>query len=191
VILADTVGFINHLPHELVAAFRSTLEETRTADLLLHIVDAASARRSGCIADVQEVVSEIGAGGLPQIQVFNKIDLLADTAPRLERDSRGRVRRVWISARNGVGIDLLLEALREHFRGERLHQWVVVAPEEGALRAWFFAHGQVLSDRATDDGGWEMEVTVPRIELDRLLSKNASLADRFASDPAKLAVARG
>jgi len=191
VILADTVGFISHLPHELVAAFRSTLEETRTADLLLHLVDAASPRRDSCIADVQEVVSEIGAGEVPQIQVFNKLDLLPDTGARLERDDRGRVRRVWISARSGAGIDLLLGALSEHFRGERLHRWIFVGPTEGALRAWLFAHARVLTDRTTDDGGWEMEVNVPRVDMNRLLSKNGSLAERFADRFAGDAVASG
>ncbi|MCG6860623.1 MAG: GTPase HflX [Chromatiaceae bacterium] len=188
-ILADTVGFINHLPHELVAAFRSTLEETRTADLLLHIVDTSSPRRSGCIADVEEVVSEIGAGDVPQIQVFNKIDLLSDAVPRLERDAQGKVRRVWISARSGAGIDLLLGALTEHFQGDRLHRWIFVEPSEGALRAWFFAHAQVLSDRGTSDGGWDMELMIPRIELERLLSRDDSMVDRFLSESAGLAVA--
>ncbi len=191
VILADTVGFINHLPHELVAAFRSTLEETRTADLLLHLVDAGNSRRDGCIADVQEVVTEIGAGEVPQIQVFNKIDLLSDAEPRLERDDRGRVRRVWISARTGAGIDLLLDAMSEHFRGERLHHWIFLAPAEGALRAWFFGHARVLSDRTTEDGGWEMEILVPRVELNRLLSKDRSLAERFLGAPERGAAANG
>jgi len=191
VILADTVGFINQLPHELVAAFRSTLEETRTADLLLHVVDASSEQRSGCIADVQAVVSEIGADDIPQIQVFNKIDLLTDTGPRLDRDARGRASRVWISARNGVGIDQLLEALGEYFSGERLRRCILVGPEEGALRAWLFAHSQVLSDRESDDGGWKMEVMVPRIELDRLLSKDGSLASRLQSKDAGLAINHG
>jgi GTP-binding protein HflX len=193
VVLADTVGFINHLPHELVAAFRSTLEETRTADLLLHIVDASNGRRFRCIEDVQEVVSEIGAGDIPQIQVFNKIDLLADTGPRLERDAQGRVRRVWISARSGAGIDLLLGALNEHFRGERLHLWIAVGPREGALRAWLFAHAEVLSDRVKDDGGWQMEVMAPRIELDRLLRKDKALASRLVIQGADFAAegARG
>ncbi|WP_133510923.1 ribosome rescue GTPase HflX [Candidatus Thiosymbion oneisti] len=190
-ILADTVGFINRLPHALVAAFRSTLEETRTADLLLHIVDASGARRAGCILDVQEVLSEIGAGDIPQIQVFNKIDQLPDTEPRLERDAQGRVGRVWISARSGAGIDLLLAALREHFHEEHLHQWIILGPEEGALRAWFFTHAQVLSDQATDQGGWELEVMVPRIALDRLLSKDESLSERLVGERTELAVTSG
>jgi len=187
-ILADTVGFINHLPHELVAAFRSTLEETRTADLLLHVVDTSGARRDGCIADVQEVLSEIGAGDLPQIQVFNKIDRSPATEPRLERDSQGRVCRVWVSARSGAGIDRLLGALSEFLHGEHLHRWLLVAPEEGALRAWFFTHAQVLSDRATDQGGWEMEVLAPRVALDRLVSKDRSLQGRLVSERTELAV---
>ena len=191
VIVADTVGFINHLPHELVAAFRSTLEETRTADLLLHVVDAASARRSGCISDVQEVLSEIGASEVPQIQVFNKIDLLPDAGPRLERDSLGRISRIWVSARTGDGIDLLLAALGEHFQGERLHQRILIGPGEGALRAWFFAHAHVLSDQATNEGGWEMEMMVPRIELERLLRKNRSLAGRLMNEDSDQAVAHG
>ncbi len=190
-ILADTVGFINRLPHELVAAFRSTLEETRTADLLLQVVDASSARRAGCITDVQEVLSEIGAGDIPQIQVFNKIDQRSDTEPHLERDAQGQVVRVWVSARSGAGVDLLLDALCEHFHEEHLHRWILVGPEEGALRAWFFTHAQVLSDQTTEQGGWEMEVRVPRIALDRLLSKEGLLRERLVGERTGLAVGSG
>ena len=176
VILADTVGFINHLPHELVAAFRSTLEETRGADLLLHVIDAAGARREGCIADVAEVLDEIGAGEVLQIQVFNKIDLLPDAEPRLERDAQGQVRRVWLSAQTGAGIDLLLGAIAEHFGTERLRRSVRLGPGEGALRAWFFAHAQVLAEAHQDQGGWELEIRVPRLDLERLLSRYPALA---------------
>jgi len=190
-ILADTVGFINRLPHELVAAFRSTLEETRTADLLLHVVDASGARLGGCILDVQEVLAEIRAGDIPQIQVFNKIDRLPNTEPRLERDAEGRVGRVWISARSGAGIDLLLDALRERFHEEHLHRWILIGPEEGALRAWFFTHAQVLSDQATDQGGWELEVMVPRTEFDRLLGKDGSLLGRLTNHRTGLVVTGG
>ena len=178
-ILADTVGFISYLPHELVAAFRATLEETRTADLLLHVVDASSARRDGCIADVQAVLTQIGADDLPQIQVFNKIDRLPVTEPRLERDSQGRVRRVRISAASGAGIPLLLDALSEYFRVEYRHRWIRVGPEEGALRAWFFAHAQVLSEQTTEQGGWNMTVMIPGTEYDRLLSKDRLLQERL------------
>src|SRR5690606_5593452 len=112
VVLADTVGFIRHLPHDLVAAFRSTLQETRDADLLLHVIDAHDEERHDRIEQVNRVLRELGAEDVPQIEVFNKIDLTGD-APRLERDADGRVTRVWLSAATGAGLDLLQEALAE------------------------------------------------------------------------------
>jgi GTP-binding protein HflX len=170
-ILADTVGFISDLPHELVAAFRSTLEETRSADLLLHVVDAASPRREESIQAVQEVLDELGVGGSAQLEVFNKIDQLEDCPPRLERDGEGRPRRVWLSAQSGAGTDLLLAALREYSANERVRRWITLAPGEGALRAWFFANAKVLRDLATEAGGWELEVVVSRPQLEQLLGR--------------------
>jgi GTP-binding protein HflX len=180
VILADTVGFISHLPHELMAAFRSTLEETRNADLLLHVVDAASGRRDGCIADVQTVLAEIGADTVPQIQVFNKIDLLQDPRPRVERGGDGRLRRVWLSAESEQGVDLLRLALGEHFRGEQVLRRASLGPGDGALRSWFFEHASVLSEVVTDSGGWEITVRVSRVELERLLRRDPAIAGRFS-----------
>ncbi len=187
VILADTVGFINHLPHELVAAFRSTLEETRGADLLLHVVDAAGARRDGCIADVEEVLDEIGAGEIPQIQVFNKIDLLPDAAPRIERDAEGRARRVWLSAETGAGVDLLSLAIAEYFGTDRLRRLVRLGPADGWRRAWFFNHAQVLAEAHTEQGGWVLEVRVPRLDLERLLSRDPALGDHLSEPKAEVA----
>jgi GTP-binding protein HflX len=175
VILADTVGFINHLPHELVAAFRSTLEETRQAELLLHLVDAAGARRDGCIADVEGVLEEIGVADRPQIQVFNKIDLLDEEGPRLERDADGRVRRVWLSARSGEGVDLLLQALSEHFGHDRVRRSISLGPADGAVRAWFYSHSRVIADSFNAQGGWDLEVELPRAELERLVERDPSL----------------
>ncbi len=110
-ILADTVGFIRHLPHDLVAAFRSTLQETQEADLLLHVIDAHDDNRHAAIEQVNAVLKEIGAEAVPQIEVYNKIDLLPESAPRMERDEQGNVRRVWVSAVSGAGLDLLREAV--------------------------------------------------------------------------------
>ncbi len=187
VILADTVGFINHLPHELVAAFRSTLEETRGADLLLHVVDAAGARRDGCIADVEEVLDEIGAGEIPQLQVFNKIDRLPDAAPRIERDAEGRARRVWLSAETGAGVDLLSQAIAEYFGTDRLRRLVRLGPADGWRRAWFFNHAQVLAEAHTEQGGWVLEVRVPRLDLERLLSRDPALGDHLSEPKAEVA----
>jgi GTP-binding protein HflX len=179
-ILADTVGFINHLPHELVAAFRSTLEETRTADLLLHVIDAASDVRDRRIADVEGVLAEIEAQDVPRLEVFNKIDLLSGGHPALDRDALGRPRRVWVSADGGRGLDLLCTAIAELTRADELHRRLVLGPEDGWLRAWTYAHARVLADAVAEGGGWEMELMVPRRALDRLLHRDLGLAARFS-----------
>jgi len=112
IVVSDTVGFIRHLPHSLVAAFRSTLEETIQADLLLHVVDANNANRDDQIAEVNKVLTEIGAAEIPQILVFNKIDL-QDMPPGVQRDEYGRISRVFLSAKSGAGLDELKSALLE------------------------------------------------------------------------------
>ena len=175
-ILADTVGFIKHLPHELVVAFRSTLEETSSADLLIHVVDAASTRRQDCIIQVDEVLRDIGADAIPQILVFNKIDLIEEEAPRIETDAEGRVQRVWLSARTGAGMDLLLQALADYFRTEHVKRRLRLAPTEARLRALLFCHARVLSEQVTDEGGWEMEVELARPEMERLARRERKLA---------------
>jgi GTP-binding protein HflX len=114
-VLADTVGFIRNLPYSLVEAFRSTLEETRDAALLLHVVDAFSEERLDLIAQVNRVLHAIGAEDVPQLEIYNKIDQIEGCKPRLERDASGRTRRVWLSAVSGEGIDLLRQALTEYF----------------------------------------------------------------------------
>ena len=113
VVLSDTVGFIRRLPHTLVAAFRATLEETVHADLLLHVVDASSEDRGARIDAVNQVLAEIGAQGIPQVLVLNKIDRTQLPA-RVERDDYGRISRVWASARTGAGADFIRLALEEY-----------------------------------------------------------------------------
>jgi len=113
VVLSDTVGFIKQLPHTLVAAFRATLEEAIQADLLLHVVDAASPNRDVQIVEVNRVLAEIGADNIPQIEIFNKIDLSGGEAG-LERDEYGRICRVRVSALTGEGMDFIRQALTEH-----------------------------------------------------------------------------
>lgn len=172
-VLADTVGFINGLPHELVAAFRSTLRETREAALLLHVVDAASPERDRRIRDVEAVLAEIGAHECPRLLVYNKIDLVDEQPPRLDRDANGRVWRVWMSARTGAGVELLTEALSERLRGELVRESLQLGPADGALRAWLFEHANVLNDVGTDEGGWRMQVELARQQVERYLESNA------------------
>ncbi|MEQ6342324.1 MAG: GTPase HflX [Gammaproteobacteria bacterium] len=114
VILADTVGFIRHLPHNLVAAFRSTLEETSEAALLLHVIDAHNDKRHECIEQVNEVLKEIGADSIPCIEIYNKIDMLESCAPHVDYDAEGRVQRVWLSAATGAGLDMLRQVLSNY-----------------------------------------------------------------------------
>jgi GTP-binding protein HflX len=132
VVLSDTVGFIRDLPHGLVAAFRATLEETVHADLLLHVVDAASPSREAQAADVDKVLAEIPAGDAPQLLVWNKIDL-AGLQPRVERDQYGRICRVFVSARTGAGLDGLRAAIAE-FARERAAQRGAAAPQAHPLQ---------------------------------------------------------
>jgi len=175
VILADTVGFIRHLPHDLVAAFRSTLEETREAGLLLHVIDAANENRDANVEQVNAVLKEIGAHKVPQIEVFNKIDLLPDQAPRVDRDEHGRVVRVWLSAATGEGTELLLAALAEHVRSDVVTERLRIPAGDGRLRARLFALGKVLDERLDDSGDLLLEVQMERRELDNL-RKSGGLA---------------
>jgi GTP-binding protein HflX len=167
VALADTVGFVRDLPHELVAAFRSTLQEAREADLLLHVIDAADPERAERIRQVNEVLESVGAQGLPQIAVYNKIDRTGE-APRAETDADGRVDRVWLSAHAGSGVDLLLAALHAQLGSDLHHCLLRLPPSEGRARARLFAAGAVLRQRPLEDGGIELEVNLRRHELERI-----------------------
>jgi GTP-binding protein HflX len=196
VALADTVGFVRDLPHELVAAFRSTLQEAREADLLLHVIDAADPERSERIEQVNEVLESIGAQSLPQIAVFNKIDRSGE-APHAEFDAAGRVDRLWLSAHTGAGLDLLLEALHSRLGADLHHCLLLVPPSAGRARAQLFAAGAVLAQRQLDDGSIELEVSLGRRELERICrdaglevpveSAPCAPADRFLQSPGSTA----
>ena len=170
VVLADTVGFVRDLPHELVAAFRSTLAEAREADLLLHVVDAADPLRDERIAQVDEVLKDIGAGDLPQVLVFNKIDRLGNdgeaVAPRIDRPAEGRV-RVWLSARDGSGLDLLRQVLAETLELRHVVGAVRLPPQAAKLRARLHDLGAVRGEEH-DEHGWRIRVDLPLADAQRL-----------------------
>ena len=167
-VLADTVGFIRHLPHDLVAAFRSTLQESREADLLLHVIDVHDPERNGKVEEVEGVLAEIEADQVPQIQVYNKIDLLDDVGPRVERDAEGRVVRVYLSAVSGAGLDLLLEALAEAFHGERMVHDLRLPPVAGRLRAALYQLGVVRGEQVDAEGDWLLTVEIRDENLQQL-----------------------
>jgi GTP-binding protein HflX len=166
-LLADTVGFVRDLPHELVAAFRSTLQEAREATVLLHVIDAADPHRGERIAQVNAVLEEVGAADLPQIEIFNKVDLL-DEQPHIDTDEQGRVRRVWLSAHSGAGLNLLVDAIAQFLGPELVHRHVVLKPQEGRARARFFAAGAVLAEKTLPTGETDLEVSMPRRAFEHL-----------------------
>jgi len=167
-VLADTVGFIRHLPHDLVAAFRATLEETRTADLLLHVVDADDPEKHAHIDQVNEVLLEIGADEVPQIRIYNKIDLSGDE-PRIDYRDDGRIDRVWVSAVSRAGLDLLAEALMLHFHGTQVHGWLHLSPEAGRTRSSLYEIGQVMSEHVDERGSWWLEVCMAQRNIDKII----------------------
>ena len=180
-VLADTVGFIRHLPHDLVAAFRATLEETCKADLLLHVVDAQDAQRHEHIEQVNEVLHEIGAADIVQIRVHNKIDLSGDE-PRIEYGETGQVERVWVSAVTGAGLDLLATALTEHFQGSQMHGWLHIPPEAGSTRSSLYNIGQVLSEHVDEQGSWWLEVCMAQRSIDKLIRDTDGLCEFHSAD---------
>src|SRR5580658_8430178 len=164
VVLADTVGFIRELPHELVAAFQSTLQEARSAQLLLHVVDASDACRDEHIEQVDTVLREIGAGEIPQLRVFNKIDRLGLSA-QLERNGEGRAAAVWIAAAQGSGLDLLRDAIAERLELRVQRLWMHLPPGSGAWRARLYAGRVVRDERSLEDGAVELLVALPAAAL--------------------------
>jgi GTP-binding protein HflX len=164
VVLVDTVGFVRKLPHELVAAFRSTLEETMKADLLLHVVDAHDPERHARVEQVNEVLAAIGARHLHQIMVYNKCDLSAEP-PHLLRDVEGRVTRLWCSAATGEGVELLYQALGEFFLADRVRGWLQLPAHAGRARAALYRTGEILQDLPDPAGGWWLEVNISAREL--------------------------
>ncbi|MGD8957865.1 MAG: GTPase HflX [Chromatiaceae bacterium] len=178
-ILVDTVGFVSRLPHELVAAFRSTLQETVEADLLLHVIDAQSPQRAAQIADVEQVLAQIGADEVPRIEVFNKIDLLPDASPRTEFDEQGQPARIWVSAASGAGMRGLLDGLAQTFSTDIVRGLVRLGPADGRLRALLFEQGAVVRENHGKQGGWELDVTLRRREYERLTKHEPTLASHW------------
>jgi GTP-binding protein HflX len=160
IVLADTVGFIRHLPHELVAAFKSTLQEASEADLLLHVIDASSDDRAETIYQVNQVLEDIDADEVSQLEVFNKIDLLDGIQPRIERDDAGNPVRVWLSAETGAGVDLLFQALAEIFSNTKVQRKCYLQPDQGDIRAKLFACAKIISEKTDDFGGCELIIEI-------------------------------
>ena len=171
IVLADTVGFIRHLPHKLVEAFRATLEESSNSDLLLHVIDAHEPERMEQIEQVLAVLGEIGAEGLPILEVYNKLDLLEDVEPQIQRNADGKPERVWVSARDGRGLELVGQAIAELLGDDLFVGTLCLEQHFARLRAQFFALGAVQSEEHDEEGRSLLSVRLPRVELNRLVSR--------------------
>ena len=174
VILADTVGFIRHLPHDLVAAFKATLTETREAELLLHVVDISDDRRSENIEQVEYVLKEIEANDVPQLIICNKIDNLDDIEPRIDRDDQGMPIRVWLSAQANIGTDLLFTALAERLDIKVVNHHLKIPPSAGKVRGELYKLHCVTSEAFDEQGYCQLEVSMPSREWERLITNKYS-----------------
>ncbi|MEO9654827.1 ribosome rescue GTPase HflX [Marinomonas sp.] len=171
IVLADTVGFIRQLPHRLIKAFQATLKESSEADLLLHVVDAADISRDENISHVESVLEEIGAEDVPVLKVFNKIDALPTGEARIDRDAGGVPYRVWLSARDGVGIDLLQQAIAELLGQDVINETLYLPTECGRLRAMLFEQGAVRSESFDDAGRSVLQVRLPKKDYLQILAR--------------------
>ncbi len=173
-VLADTVGFIRALPHGLVDAFRATLEEVSQSDLILHVVDGSASLKEERIHEVNRVLGEIDASEIPQLMVYNKIDLMEE-APRIERGSDGRPTKVWVSGVTGDGGDLLLGAIAERLAEDAIETIITLGPEDGRMRARFFEIGAVVEENICEDGSIEIHLKIQESSLRKIVGHRRDL----------------
>jgi GTP-binding protein HflX len=167
VLLADTVGFVSDLPHELIAAFRATLQEAREADLLLHVSDVSDPYRLERQQDVEDVLESIGTDQIPVIKVYNKIDRNGQKVT-VHRNEQDMPVSISLSARTGEGIELLREAISDRLSSERINRWIELKGKDGKLRAHLFELGVVSEERIAENGSWMLHVDVPMETAERL-----------------------
>lgn len=169
-VLSDTVGFIKDLPHDLIKAFKSTLEEAVNSDVLLHIVDAADDNNVDKIESVTQVLSEVGAEKTATIIVMNKIDKLESFSPRVDIDNENKITRVWVSAETGEGINLLLDALSQHLSGLFCLAKIKLPLKLANIRSQIYQTGYIEKEEVDDYGNWLLEIRVTSHYLSKLTS---------------------
>ncbi|SQH75123.1 putative GTPase [Shewanella benthica] len=185
IVLADTVGFIRHLPHDLVAAFKSTLQETREADLLLHIVDCHDENMGDNFEQVQLVLKEIGADEIPQLIVCNKIDLLEDVNPRIDYNDEGVPTRVWVSAQQQKGLDQLREAINDIVGRATLELTLRIPATAGHYLGQFYRLDAIQQKEFDDLGGCILSVRLLEADWLRLVKQSqGDLEDFIVEDSA-------
>lgn len=177
-ILADTVGFIRDLPHDLVSAFKSTLQETTEASLLLHVIDCADPRKLENIAEVNDVLTEIKANEVPFLLIYNKIDQLEDIQPHIEYDEQNKPIAVYLSAQSGDGINLLVDAIRERLKNEILHFRLTLSSQEGKIRHHLYRLNCIRKEEISEQGDFLLEIQINKIEWLKLIKQFPKLAEK-------------
>ncbi len=167
VLLVDTVGFVSDLPHELVAAFHATLQETREADLLLHVIDASDPFHQQREHDVEDVLDSVDAKDIPIVRVFNKIDLV-DREPASQSDEDGLVQKIDVSALRGTGLEKLKEIIALRLKGKRIRTWVCLEGRHARLRSQLFELGAVEEETSNDEGQWLLHVNLSQQDAEQL-----------------------
>ncbi|WP_417618070.1 ribosome rescue GTPase HflX [Oceanisphaera sp.] len=181
-ILADTVGFIRHLPHDLIAAFKATLQETRDADLLLHVVDCADEQMRENIDEVNSVLEQIEADDVPVLMVFNKIDKLDNPTSRVELDEEGKPRAVWLSAQEALGMEQLLDALNQLLAGVLVEHRLTLPASASKLRSRLYAMKGVVSESFGEQGEFVVDIRLQQADWQRLRKQEDEPLERFISD---------
>jgi len=170
VIIADTVGFIRHLPHDLVNAFRSTLQETAEAQLLLHVIDSADENREANIKEVDKVLAQIGANKISCIHIMNKVDLTG-VKPRMDYADDGSVKRIWLSVESGKGIELLEQTLVDLFREQMVEGELLLSPADARVRAKLFEIGAIRNESIDEEGRFLLQISISRRDLNQFESR--------------------
>ncbi len=167
VLLVDTVGFVSDLPHELVAAFHATLQETREADLLLHVIDASDPFHQQREHDVEDVLESVHASHIPIVRLFNKIDLVEREAS-IQCNADGLVERIDVSALDGTGLEDLKETIAVRLKGKRIRTWISLEGRHAKLRSQLFDLGAVDEEKVADDGSWLLHISLSQQDAERL-----------------------
>jgi len=179
VVLVDTVGFIRHLPHKLVEAFKATLQETQEADLLLHVIDCADDDRALNMEQVEIVLDEIDSLERPTVQIFNKIDLMPGQKPRIDRDETGMPWRVWVSAKQNQGLELINQVVGELLTINLFEQTIELSPKEGHLRAMLYELGGILHETIDENGQFVLDVRIEKEDMLKILARAGIPQERF------------
>lgn len=183
VVFADTVGFIRHLPHDLVAAFRATLKETKEADLQLHVIDSTDERVKDNEESVNKVLEEIEANDILQLKVYNKIDKIPNISPHIEYNQEGRPVAVTVSARTGLGIDLLYRAIAELLGTKMLEIMLKLPPSMGALRNRLYEEGAIVKENYSQTGEMILTIKQKEVTLAKLNKRFDNAIEKYCVSP--------